>query len=95
MCWILLNDVIVIVIIIIIIIIINIIIVMLNININNWSLFYKYWFLIELVNGINFLGEHGPRKRPPRKGVLMGPSLVQLFIVSIWTSWLLETSDFR
>ena len=40
----------------------------------------------------NFLGEHAPRKRPPRKGVLMGPLL---FIVSILTSWLLETADFR
>ena len=38
------------------------------------------------------LGEHAPQKRPPRKGVLMGPLM---FIVSILTSWLLETSDFR
>ena len=35
----------------------------------------------------NFLGEHAPKTRSPRKGVLMGPSL---FIVSILTSWLLE-----
>ena len=38
-----------------------------------------------------FLGEHAPRKRPPRKGVLMSPLSMQLFAVSILTSWLLET----
>ena len=52
MCLILLNDVIIIVIFIVTIIIIIIIIIM---NIKT-SLFYKYWFLIELINRILYSG---------------------------------------
>ena len=54
MCLILLNDVIIIVIVIVtIIIIIIIIIIIMNIK---TSLFYKYWFLIELINRILYSG---------------------------------------
>ena len=60
-----------------------------SISTNNW------WMHFSALKFQNFLGEHAPKKRPPWKGVLMGPSLIQLIIVSILTSWLLETSDFR
>ena len=53
MCYILLNDVIIIIIIVIFIVII--IIIIMNVNILT-PLFYKYWFLIEMINRILFSG---------------------------------------
>ena len=44
---------------------------------------------------LKFSGGACPKKKTPRKGVLMGPLLIQLSTASVLTSWLLETPDLR
>ena len=43
----------------------------------------------------SFWGSMPQEEDHPRKGGLTGLLLIQVFIVSILTSWLLETPDFR
>ena len=43
----------------------------------------------------DFLGKKAQEEDHPGKGGLTGPLLIQLFTVSILTSQLLETTDFR
>ena len=43
----------------------------------------------------DFLGKKAQEEDHPGKGGLTGPLLIQLFTVSILTSRLLETTDFR
>ena len=43
----------------------------------------------------DFLGKKAQEEDHPRKGGLTGPLLIQLFTVSILTSWLLQNPNFR